>query len=260
MKKIKLAIVGCCGRMGQEIIHALKNFPNCIIVGAVEKKTLLDGKKKIGNIKIIEDKNTAFKNSDIIIDFSTPQSTKETISYAVSLKKKVVIGTTGLNNAQVLIIKKASKKIPIIFAPNMSIGVNLLLSLVAKASKTFFNNASVEILDIHHKDKKDAPSGTALALGETVAKGIGKSLKKISSTKSNNIRKKQIGKINFYSKRQGKTVGEHVTIFTNKNEELELKHKGFNRSIYADGAINAAIWLYKKKKGFYNMFDVLDVR
>ena len=142
----------------------------------------------------------------------------------------------------------------------MSIGINLLLELVNKSSTIFFSkNTSVEVLDIHHKNKKDAPSGTALALGSAVAKGKNFNLKKISNLKPNKMRKKELGKVNFYCKRQGNIVGDHSVIFKNKNEEIELKHKGFNRSIYAIGAIKAAIWLIKKKKGFFNMSNVLGI-
>jgi len=260
MKKIKLALVGCAGRMGQKIIKELYTFKNIDLVAAIEKKGLSISNKKIKNIEIISDKEIAFNKANIIIDFSLPVSTIETVKYAVKLKKKLVIGTTGLNSSQIKKIKSASKKIAIVFAPNMSVGVNLLMKLVYQASGILFDrDTSVEILDIHHKHKKDAPSGTALALGTVVAKGKNFNLKNKSTIKANTIRKKQINKINFFSKRQGNIVGNHSVVFTNKGEEIELKHTGFNRSIYALGAIKAAIWLDKKKKGFYNMFDVLGI-
>ena len=189
-----------------------------------------------------------------------PESTIETVKYATKLKKKLVIGTTGLSANQVSKIKSASKKTAIVFAPNMSIGINLLMRLVDKASNILFsNNTSVEILDIHHKNKKDAPSGTALALGAALAKGKNFNLKSKSTMKPNKTRKKQLGKINFYCKRQGNIVGDHSVVFTNNGEEIELKHRGFNRSIYAIGAIKAVIWLSKQKKGFFNMSDVLGI-
>ena len=193
----------------------------------------------------------AFKKADLIIDFSLPLSTLETLKYAQMLKKKLVIGTTGFNNSQVKKIKTASKKISIVFAPNMSIGINLLIEIVKKTSNILFSdNTSVEILDIHHKHKKDAPSGTALALGSAVASGKNYILKKKSSMKPNKKRKEELGKINFYCKRKGNIVGDHSVVFKNKGEEIELKHKGFSRSIYALGALKAAIWLANKKKVF----------
>ena len=140
----------------------------------------------------------------------------------------------------------------------MSVGINLLLELVNNASNILFdNNTSAEVLDIHHKHKKDAPSGTALALGGAIAEGKKINLKDKSSLKPNKVRKKQLGKINFFCKRKGNIVGEHSVIFTNKGEQIELKHKAFNRSIYAVGAIKAAVWLSSKKNGFFNMLDVL---
>ena len=167
-----------------------------------------------------------------------------------------------MNNVQINNIKKASGRTAIVFAPNMSIGINLMLALVKSTSKVFFNNeTSIEILDIHHKHKKDAPSGTALALGNAIAREKNMLLKKLSDEKPNKKRKKQIGKINFFCKRQGNIVGEHSIIFTNKGEKIEIKHKGFNRSIYAMGAIKAGVWLHNqnKKKGFYKMFDILGI-
>ena len=260
MKKIKLVVVGCAGRMGQQIIKEIQKCKNINLVAAIEKKNSPSINKNIKKIKITSDKETAFRKADTIIDFSLPESTIETVKYATKLKKKLVIGTTGLSANQVSKIKSASKKTAIVFAPNMSIGINLLMRLVDKASNILFsNNTSVEILDIHHKNKKDAPSGTALVLGDVVAKGKNFNLKSKSTMKPNKIRKKQLGKINFYCKRQGNVVGDHSVIFTNKGEEIELKHRGFNRSIYAIGAIRAAIWLSKQKKGFFNMSDVLGI-
>ena len=260
MKKIKLAVVGCAGRMGTQIIKELKNFPNVDLIAAVENKNSSFLNKKIKKIKITDDKELAFKNADVIIDFSLPESTLETLKYVLKLNKKLVIGTTGLTNKQILEIKKASKKISIIFAPNMSIGINLLLELVNKSSTIFFSkNTSVEVLDIHHKNKKDAPSGTALALATAVAEGKSFNIKNKSTMKPNKIRKKQLGKINFYCKRRGNIIGDHSVIFTNNGEEIELKHRGFNRSIYSLGAIKAVIWLSKQKKGFFNMSDVLGI-
>ena len=257
MKKIKLAIVGCLGRMGKEVIKEVNKFPNCKIVSAIEAKETTT--RKIGKIEISYNKKIAFSKADIIIDFSTPKSSLESAFYASKFKKKLIIGTTGLNSSQVAKIKQASKKTAIVFASNMSVGINLLLMLVEQASKIFFKSSSVEVLDIHHKYKRDAPSGTALALGAAIAKGQNKLLKKISDLKPNKNRKKQLNRINFYSERKGNVAGEHSTIFTNNSEEIELRHKSFNRSIYANGAIKAAIWLSNKKKGFFNMFDVLDI-
>ena len=260
MKKIKLAVVGSAGRMGQQIIKEIQKFKSINLIAAIEKKNSPSINKNIKKIKITSDKEIAFREADTIIDFSLPESTLETVKYAAKLKRKIVIGTTGLNVNQIAKIKVASKKTAIVFAPNMSVGVNLLINLVNKASNILFDkDTSVEVLDIHHKHKKDAPSGTALALGYAIAKGKNFNIKNKSTMKPNKIRKKQLDKINFYCKRQGNIVGDHSVIFTNKGEEIELKHKGFSRSIYALGAIKAAIWLSRQKKGFFNMSDVLGI-
>ena len=260
MKKIKLALVGCAGRMGQQIIKELQNFSNIYLIAALENKNSKFLHKKIKKINITSDKESAFKEVNTIIDFSQPESTLETVRYAAKLKKKLVIGTTGLNTNQINKIKNASKKTAIVFAPNMSVGINLLMNLVGKASNIFFDkNTSVEILDIHHKHKKDAPSGTALALGEVVVKERKFNLRNKSLIKPNKTRKKQIDKINFFCQRKGNLVGNHSVIFTNNGEEIELKHKGFSRSIYAIGALKAVLWLSNQKKGFFNMSDVLGI-
>ena len=260
MKKIKLALVGCAGRMGQQIIKELQKFSSIDLIAALEDKNSKFLGKKIKKINIISDKKLAFKEVNTIIDFSQPESTLETVKYAAKLKKKLVIGTTGLNSNQISKIKNASKKTAIVFAPNMSVGINLLTNLAGKASKIFFDkNTSVEILDIHHKHKKDAPSGPSLAFGEAVAKERKFNLRNKSSIKPNKTRKKQIGKINFFCQRRGNIVGNHSVIFTNNGEEIELKHKGFSRSIYAVGALKAALWLSNQKKGFFNMTDVLGI-
>ncbi len=260
MKKIKLAIVGGAGRMGQQIIKETKNFKIIDLVSIIENKDSNFLNKKINNIKIISDKNEGLNIADAIIDFSSPKSTLETLIYAEKLKKKLVIGTTGLTSKQLFKIRKVSKKIPIVYAPNMSIGINLLIELVKQASKVLFNkDTSIEILDIHHKNKKDAPSGTALALGHAVTEINNLNLSNKSTLKPNKNRKKQTGKINFYCKRKGNIVGDHSVIFNNKKEEIELKHRGFDRSIYALGAINAVIWLSKKKNGLFKMTDILGI-
>jgi len=260
MKKIKLVVVGCAGRMGQQLIKEMQNFKNIDLIAAIEKKNSPSINKNIKKIKITSDKETAFRKADTIIDFSLPESTLETVKYATKLKKKLVIGTTGLSINQVSKIKSASRKTAIVFAPNMSIGVSLLIEFATQASNILFdNNTAIEVLDTHHKNKKDAPSGTALALGAAVAKGKNFNLKSKSTMKPNKIRKKQLGKINFYCKRQGNIVGDHSVIFTKNGEEIELKHRGFSRSIYALGAIKAVIWLSKQKKGFFNMSDVLGI-
>ena len=154
MKKIKLALVGCAGRMGQQIIKELQNFKNVNLSAAIESQNSVFLNKKIKKIKITSDKKLAFIKSNIIIDFSSPESTLETVKYATKLKKKLVIGTTGLSLNQISNIKKASKNIAIIFAPNMSIGINLLLNIANKSSNILFNSeTSVEVLDIHQRSR-----------------------------------------------------------------------------------------------------------
>jgi 4-hydroxy-tetrahydrodipicolinate reductase len=255
MKKIKLAISGCVGRMGQQLIKSSKKNKNFKLVALTENKLI---NKKFNGIKPELNSKTAFKKTDIIIDFTIPNCTIEILKIAVKLKKRVVIGTTGFNKSQENLIKRYSKKIPILKAGNMSLGVNLLMYLTEIASQSLNNEYYSKILEIHHKHKKDHPSGTALMLGKGIADGKNKSLYNLIGKKFLNKKSFPYGKkINFNSIRKGEIIGEHEVKFSSGKETITLNHEAFDRELYSDGALTASKWLMKKKPGLYSMRDLL---
>jgi 4-hydroxy-tetrahydrodipicolinate reductase len=256
MKKINLAISGCMGRMGQQLIRSSKKNKKFKLVTLTENR-LVD--KKFNGIKPELNSDIAFKKTDIIIDFTIPNCTLEILKIASKLKKKVVIGTTGFNRNQENQIKKYSKKIPILKAGNMSLGVNLLMYLTEIASKSLNDEYLSKIFEVHHKHKKDYPSGTALMLGKGIADGKNKNLYNLIGKKFLNKKSFPYGKkINFNSLRKGEIIGEHEVKFSSGKEIITLNHEAFDRTLYSDGALTAAKWLMNKKPGLYSMRDLLN--
>ena len=256
MKKINLAISGCLGRMGQQLIKSSKFNKNFKLVALTENKPI---NKKIAGISLNLNTDLAFKKTDVIIDFTVPKCTLEILEIASKLKKKVVIGTTGFTQKEENVIKKFSKKIPILKAGNMSLGVNLLMYLTEIASKSLNEEYLSKIFEVHHKHKKDYPSGTALMLGRGIADGKNKKFynligKKFLNKKSFPYEKK----INFNSIRKGEVIGEHEVTFSSGKEIIRLNHEAFDRALYSDGALIAAKWLINKKPGLYSMRDLLN--
>ncbi|MDB0038733.1 4-hydroxy-tetrahydrodipicolinate reductase [Candidatus Pelagibacter sp.] len=256
MKKINLAITGCMGRMGQQLIKSSKSNNNFKLVSLTENIKI---NKKFNGIKPEPNTEIAFEKTDIIIDFTIPKCTIEVLKIASKLKKRVVIGTTGFTQKEDKIIKKYSKKIPILKAGNMSLGVNLLMYLTEIASKSLGDNYLSKIFEIHHKHKKDYPSGTALMLGKGIADGKDKDLYNLMGKKFLNKKNFPYGKkINFNSLRKGEIIGEHEVTFSSGKEIITLNHEAFDRTLYSDGALTAAKWLMKKKPGLYSMRDLLN--
>jgi len=256
MKKINLAISGCMGRMGQQLIKSSKKNKKFKLVALTENKLI---NKKFNGIKPELNSEKAFKKTDLIIDFTIPDCTIEILKIAAKLKKRVVIGTTGFNKNQENIIKKYSKKIPILKAGNMSLGINLLMYLTQIASKSLNDEYLSKIFEIHHKHKKDYPSGTALMLGKGIADGQNKNLYNLIGKKFLNKKSFPYGKkINFNSIRKGEIIGEHEVKFSSGKEIITLNHEALDRTLYSDGALTASNWLMKKKPGLYSMRDLLN--
>ena len=256
MKKIKISITGCMGRMGQQLILSAKKQKNLQLISITENKII---NKKISGLIPELNSETAFKNTNIIIDFSIPKCTLEVLKIASKLKKRVVIGTTGFSKKEEILIKKYSKRIPILKAGNMSLGINLLMYITEIASKSLGNNFLNKIFEIHHKHKKDHPSGTALMLGRGIANGKNKEFYKLIGKKYLNKKSFPYGKkINFNSLRKGKVIGEHEVTFSSGKEVITLNHEAFDRALYSEGAFVAAKWIMTKKPGLYSMRDVLN--
>ena len=256
MRKINLAISGCMGRMGQQLIKSSKKNKNFKLVTLTENWLV---NKKFNGVKPELNSDKAFKNTDIIIDFTVPDCTLEILKIASKLKKKVVIGTTGFNKNQENQIKKFSKKISILKAGNMSMGVNLLMYLTEIASKSLNDEYLSKVFEVHHRHKKDYPSGTALMLGKGIADGKNKNLHSLIGNKFLNKKSFPYGKkINFNSIRKGEIIGEHEVKFSSGKEIITLNHEAFDRTLYSDGALTASKWLMKKRPGLYSMRDLLD--
>ena len=258
MKKINLAISGCLGRMGQKLITSSKSNKYFKLVTLTEHKLI---NKKIAGIKLDLNTDQALSKADIIIDFTIPKCTLDILKIATKLKKRVVIGTTGFTQKEENLIKKYSKKIPILKAGNMSLGVNLLMYLTEVASKSLNDDYLNKIFEVHHKHKRDYPSGTALMLGKGIADGKSKKFYNLIGKKFLNKKFFPYGKkINFNSIRRGEIIGKHEITFSSGKEIIKLNHEAFDRSLYSDGALTAAKWLISKKPGLYSMRDLLNFK
>ena len=257
MKKIKITICGALGRMGKILTKKILNNKNLTLYSVTDTK-----KKKIFK-NIVTQKNNlnAFKKTDIIIDFSRPKSSMEILKYANYLKKNIVIGTTGFSSKQNNQIKKFSKNIAIFKSGNMSLGINLIEYIARILSKKIQNNYQIVIEDNHHKNKIDYPSGTALMFANAIAKSQNKNFNSIKGKFFINKKGKfSKNKINFFITRKGNTIGKHNIYYNNKLEIIELKHTAISRELFADGALNAAIWISKKNKGLFNMQDMFGLK
>ena len=258
MKKIKLLVTGCMGRMGQQIIKSVKKDKNFKLTALTENRNI---NKKINGVKVELNNEKLFKNVDLIIDFTIPKCTFQVLKIATKLKKRVVIGTTGFTKKEENLIKNFSKKIPILKAGNMSLGINLLMYLTEIASSSLGKNFLSKIFEIHHKHKKDYPSGTALMLGKGIAVGKNKSFYSLLGKKYLNKKTFPYSKkINFNSVRKGEIIGEHEVKFSSGKEIITLNHEAFDRALYSEGALTAAKWLINKKPGLYSMRNLMNFR
>ena len=244
--------------MGQQIIKSIKKDKNFKLVSLTENRKI---SKKINGITISSNTAETFKKTDLIIDFTIPKCTFEVLKIATKLKKRVVIGTTGFTKKEEALIKRYSKKIPILKAGNMSLGINLLMYLTEITSSSLGKNFLSKVSEIHHKYKKDYPSGTALMLGKGIAVGKNKNFYTLLGKKY--LNKKTFpygGKINFNSIRKGEIIGEHEVKFSSGKEIITLNHEAFDRALYSEGALTASKWLMTKKAGLYSMRDLMNFK
>ncbi len=262
----KIVIAGAGGRMGKSIIHCALNMPEVKIVGAVEGKNHPDMGKDCGTIvevkpvgvSVTSDLNAVLSRADVLIDFTFHTVVPDNAGVSASLGKAMVIGTTGLDDAEKRAVTQAAKTVPVVWAPNMSLGMNLLFAMVKKATATLGAGYKIEIDETHHIHKKDAPSGSALRLGEKAAEGIGR---KSGDIMVHNPPDKNDpcldGKIVITSHREGEVVGDHTVSFGNQGERIELTHHAVSRDAFAMGALRAAQWVINQPPGLYDMQDVL---
>ena len=258
MKKIRLLVTGCMGRMGQQIIKSVKKDKNFKLTALTENRKI---NKKINGVKVELNNEKLFKNVDLIIDFTIPKCTFQVLKIATKLKKRVVIGTTGFTKKEENLIKNFSKKIPILKAGNMSLGINLLMYLTEITASSLGKNFLSKIFEIHHKHKKDYPSGTALMLGKGIAVGKNKNFYNLLGKKFFNKKTFPYSKkINFNSVRKGEIIGEHEVKFSSGKEIITLNHEAFDRALYSEGALTAAKWLINKKPGLYSMRNLMNFK
>ena len=244
--------------MGRQLIKSSTANKNFKLVSLTENRKV---NKKIYGIRPELNSAFAFKKTNVIIDFTVPKCTLEILKFAVKQKKRVVIGTTGFTKKQEKLIKNFSRKIPILKAGNMSLGVNLLMYLTEIASKSLGSKFLSKIYEVHHKHKIDYPSGTALMLGKGIADGKNKNFYNLIGKKY--LNKKTFPytkKINFNSIRKGEVIGEHEVRFSSGKEIIRLNHESFDRALYSEGALAAAAWLMSKKAGLYSMRDLLNFK
>ncbi len=258
MKKIKLTITGCFGRMGQQLVKSSRSAKNFKLVSVTENRLV---NKKVSGLRPELNSVSAFKKANVIIDFTIPKCTLDVLKIASKLKKKVVIGTTGFSKKEENLINKYSKKIPVLKAGNMSLGINLLMYMTEIASKSLGDNFLSKVFEIHHKHKKDHPSGTALMLGKGIAAGKDRDFYNLMGKKYLNKKTFPYSKkINFNSIRKGEIVGNHKVLFSSGKETIILDHEAFDRTLYSEGALTAAKWLMSKKPGLYSMRNVLNFK
>ncbi len=252
---MKIGIAGYTGRVGQLLVKELQSGAWADLEFAVgSSRTIHPEHYPSESFAVVTDADELMQASDIVIDFTTPEATLENIAAAVKANTALIIGTTGLTADHEKVIKDAAKKIPIVYAANMSVGVNLLLVLVQQAAAKLGPEFDIEIFESHHKNKVDAPSGTALALGKAAQAG-----RDGGDFVTDRQGKRKVGDIGYAVSRGGDVVGEHMVTFYGMGERIELGHKASDRSLFARGALKAAQWITGKDPGLYSMRDVLGV-
>jgi 4-hydroxy-tetrahydrodipicolinate reductase len=266
---IKVAVTGAAGRMGGRIITLVTEADGLEVAGAVE----MAGHDKLGDdagyvagcgdldIAITDSLEQALANADVLIDFTWPEVTLANAEVCARLGKALVVGTTGLNPQQRQVIARVAESVPVVFAPNMSIGVNVCFKLLRDMAKTLGEGFDIEIVELHHNKKKDAPSGTAVRMGEIVAEALDRDYNQVANYHREGMcgeRSQQ--EIGMQTVRGGDIIGEHTVYFIGMGERIELTHRAMNRDMFARGALRAAGWLAGKDAGLYDMQDVLGLR
>ncbi|WP_207455769.1 4-hydroxy-tetrahydrodipicolinate reductase [Azospirillum sp. SYSU D00513] len=263
---MKIGVVGCAGRMGQMLVREIAATPGCTLAGGTERVGgpalgrdigELAGLDPLG-VTAIDDPALLFAEADAVIDFTSPAATERHAALAAQAQTVLVVGTTGLNPAQQASLVQAASHTPIIQSPNMSVGVNLLMALVEQVARTLGEDYDIDVLEMHHRHKVDAPSGTALGLGHAAAAGRGVALEDVwRKSRDGHTGPRPAGEIGFATLRGGDVIGDHTVMFAGDGERIELTHKASGRGIYAKGAVRAALWARDKTPGLYSMRDVL---
>jgi 4-hydroxy-tetrahydrodipicolinate reductase len=266
MTAMRIGVVGAAGRMGQMLVRTIAQTGGCALAGGTERKGSPAIGRDVGEVagigavqkNIGDDPAALFAASDAVLDFTAPAASVEHAELAAQRKAVHVLGTTGLSPEQIARVEAAAKRTAIVFAPNFSVGVNLLMALTERTAGALGPDWDIEILEMHHNKKVDAPSGTALGLGEAAARGRKVELAKVAQrVRDGHTGPRRIGDIGFAALRGGNVVGDHCVIFAAENERVELTHRAAGREIYARGAVRAALWARGRPPGLYTMRDVL---
>jgi 4-hydroxy-tetrahydrodipicolinate reductase len=266
---IRVGIAGAAGRMGHALLRACLGTHGLLLTAAVEKPGNpavgqdvgeAAGLQKLG-LPLIDSLGPAIGAVDVVVDFTRPESTLSTVELCHKHGKRMVIGTTGFSFEQKAVIERAAQDVPIMLAPNMSVGVNLSLKLLEIAAKVIGDHTDIEIIEAHHRHKVDAPSGTALRMGEVIAAALGRDLRQCATySREGHTGERDPKSIGFSVIRAGDIVGEHTALFADEGERIEITHKASSRMTFAKGAMRAALWLAEKPAGLYDMQDVLGLK
>jgi len=263
---LRIAITGAAGRMGKTLIEACQQAEACSVNAAIERPGIsligADAGELAGvgtlNVKLVDDVASVVEDFDALIDFTSIDSTLANLEVCKANGKHIIIGTTGFSDEQKQIIKDAANQTAVVFAPNMSVGVNLCLKLLQTAASILSEDYDIEVIEAHHRHKVDAPSGTALRMGEVVAETLGRDLNECAVYgREGHTGARKPESIGFETIRAGDIVGEHTVMFATEGERVEITHKASSRMTFAKGAVRAAKWLQDKDKGLYDMQDVL---
>ena len=265
---IKVIIAGTAGRMGARLVALMEESAALTLVGAVEKSGHVAVGEDAGelagcssNLVLIgDDLSACIERGDVIIDFSSPQATLEHMRIAATHHKAMVIGTTGFSVPEMDELRSLAKQLPCMLSPNMSVGVNLLFKVIAEMAKTLLDDYDIEVIEAHHRLKKDAPSGTALKMAEVLAKATGRDLAQSAVYSRKGMIERKRGEIGIQTIRAGDIVGDHTVIFGGMGERLELTHRAQSRDTFVRGALRAARWVVKQPPGLYDMLDVLELK
>jgi 4-hydroxy-tetrahydrodipicolinate reductase len=264
----KVAVAGASGRMGHMLIEAIRASGDCQLAGAADQAS----SPAIGNdaaaflghasgVPVTADIRAAIAHAQVLIDFTRPEGTLEHLRACREAKVAMVIGTTGFSEGQKALIEDAARDIPVVMSPNMSVGVNVTMKLLELAAKSLASGFDIEVIEAHHRHKVDAPSGTALKMGEVIAKATGRELKDCAVYAREGVTgERKTGSIGFTAIRGGDIVGDHTVLFAGTGERIEITHKASSRSTYAEGSLRAVRFLAGKKSGLFDMFDVLNLR
>lgn len=267
-KPLRVAVAGASGRMGRMLIETLRSADDCVLAGALDVPSSpaigSDATAFLGHasgVAITADIAAGLKNADVLIDFTRPEGTLAHLAVCAELGVKAVIGTTGFNDAQKAELAAFAQRTAIVMAPNMSVGVNVTLKLLQMAAKAMATGYDIEIIEAHHRHKVDAPSGTALKMGEVIAEALGRDLKECAVYAREGVTgERDPSSIGFAAIRGGDIVGDHTVLFAGVGERIEISHKSSNRAGYAQGSLRAVRFLAGHKTGMFDMFDVLNLK